>query len=111
METFSSKNGIFQSFLNRKNLQITILLIITLLMNGCAALQLSRESPEKESSPQTQQILVEENQQELEQLIQENSNLRENLTRLEQDLKTLNKSIFEEIFFLSPKKKHFEFEI
>ncbi|MDP7405539.1 MAG: tetratricopeptide repeat protein, partial [SAR324 cluster bacterium] len=64
-----------------------------LLMNGCAALQLSRESPEKESSPQTQQILVEENQQELEQLIQENANLRENLTRLEQDLKKLNKRI------------------
>ncbi|MFL2774293.1 MAG: tetratricopeptide repeat protein [bacterium] len=70
-----------------------ILLIILLLMNGCAALQLSRESPEKESSPQTQQILVEENQQELEQLIQENANLRENLTRLEQDLKKLNKKI------------------
>ena len=84
---------IFFSFLNRKNLQTTILLIILLLMNGCAALQLSRESPEKESSPQTQQILVEENQQELEQLIQENANLRENLTRLEQDLKKLNKRI------------------
>ena len=93
METFSSKNVIFHSFLNRKNLQTTILLIILLLMNGCAALQLSRESPEKESSPQTQQILVEENQQELEQLIQENANLRENLTRLEQDLKKLNKRI------------------
>ena len=79
--------------MNRKNLQATILLIILLLMNGCAALQLSRESPEKESSPQTQQILVEENQQELEQLIQENANLRENLTRLEQDLKKLNKRI------------------
>ncbi|MFL2750186.1 MAG: tetratricopeptide repeat protein [bacterium] len=79
--------------LNRKNLQTTISLIILLLMNGCAALQLSRESPEKESSPQTQQILVEENQQELEQLIQENANLRENLTRLEQDLKKLNKKI------------------
>ena len=84
---------IFFSFLNSKNLQTTILLIILLLMNGCAALQLSRESPEKESSPQTQQILVEENQQELEQLIQENANLRENLTRLEQDLKKLNKRI------------------
>ena len=84
---------IFSSLLNRKNLQTTILLIILLLMNGCAALQLSRESPEKESSPQTQQILVEENQQELEQLIQENANLRENLTRLEQDLKKLNKRI------------------
>ena len=93
METFSLKNVIFQSFLNRKNLQTTILFIIILLMNGCAALQLSRESPEKESSPQTQQILVEENQQELEQLIQENANLRENLTRLEQDLKKLNKRI------------------
>ncbi len=93
METFSSKNVIYHSFLNRKNLQTTILLIIILLMNGCAALQLSRESPEKESSPQTQQILVEENQQELEQLIQENANLRENLTRLEQDLKKLNKRI------------------
>ena len=93
METFSSKNVIYHSFLNRKNLQSTILLIILLLMNGCAALQLSRESPEKESSPQTQQILVEENQQELEQLIQENANLRENLTRLEQDLKKLNKRI------------------
>ena len=93
METFSCKNVIFFSFLNRKNLQTTILLIIILLMNGCAALQLSRESPEKESSPQTQQILVEENQQELEQLIQENANLRENLTRLEQDLKKLNKRI------------------
>ena len=93
METFSFKNVIFHSFLNRKNLQTTILLIILLLMNGCAALQLSRESPEKESSPQTQQILVEENQQELEQLIQENANLRENLTRLEQDLKKLNKKI------------------
>ncbi len=93
METFSFKNVIFHSFLNRKNLQTTILLIILLLMNGCAALQLSRESPEKESSPQTQQILVEENQQELEQLIQENANLRENLTRLEQDLKKLNKRI------------------
>ena len=93
METFSSNNVIFHSFLNRKNLQTTILLIIILLMNGCAALQLSRESPEKESSPQTQQILVEENQQELEQLIQENANLRENLTRLEQDLKKLNKKI------------------
>ena len=93
METFSFKNVIFHSFLNRKNLQTTILLIIILLMNGCAALQLSRESPEKESSPQTQQILVEENQQELEQLIQENANLRENLTRLEQDLKKLNKRI------------------
>ena len=93
METFSSNNVIFHSFLNRKNLQTTILLIILLLMNGCAALQLSRESPEKESSPQTQQILVEENQQELEQLIQENANLRENLTRLEQDLKKLNKKI------------------
>ena len=79
--------------MNRKNLQTTILLIILILMNGCAALQLSRESPEKESSPQTQQILVEENQQELEQLIQENANLRENLTRLEQDLKKLNKRI------------------
>ena len=84
---------IFFSLLNRKNLQTTILLIILILMNGCAALQLSRESPEKESSPQTQQILVEENQQELEQLIQENANLRENLTRLEQDLKKLNKRI------------------
>ena len=84
---------IFHSLLNRKNLQTTILLIILLLMNGCATLQLSRESPEKESSPQTQQILVEENQQELEQLIQENANLRENLTRLEQDLKKLNKKI------------------
>ena len=84
---------IFFSLLNRKNLQTTILLIILLMMNGCAALQLSRESPEKESSPQTQQILVEENQQELEQLIQENANLRENLTRLEQDLKKLNKRI------------------
>ena len=84
---------IFFSLLNRKNLQTTILLIILLIMNGCAALQLSRESPEKESSPQTQQILVEENQQELEQLIQENANLRENLTRLEQDLKKLNKRI------------------
>ena len=84
---------IFFALLNRKNLQTTILLIILLLMNGCAALQLSRESPEKESSPQTQQILVEENQQELEQLIQENANLRENLTRLEQDLKKLNKRI------------------
>ena len=84
---------IFHSFLNHKNLETTILLIILLLMNGCAALQLSRESPEKESSPQTQQILVEENQQELEQLIQENANLRENLTRLEQDLKKLNKRI------------------
>ena len=84
---------IFFYLLNRKNLQTTILLIILLLMNGCAALQLSRESPEKESSPQTQQILVEENQQELEQLIQENANLRENLTRLEQDLKKLNKRI------------------
>ena len=84
---------IFHSLLNRKNLQTTILLIIPLLMNGCAALQLSRVSPEKESSPQTQQILVEENQQELEQLIQENANLRENLTRLEQDLKKLNKRI------------------
>ena len=84
---------IFFSLLNRKNLQTTILLIILLLMNGCAALQLSRESPEKESSPQTQQILVEENQQELEQLIQENANLRENLARLEQDLKKLNKRI------------------
>ncbi len=84
---------IFFSLLNRKNLQTTILLIILLLMNGCAALQLSRESPEKESSPQTQQILFEENQQELEQLIQENANLRENLTRLEQDLKKLNKRI------------------
>ena len=84
---------IFHSLLNRKNLQTTILLIILLLMNGCAALQLSRESPEKESSPQTQQILVEENQQELEQLIQENANLREILTRLEQDLKKLNKKI------------------
>ena len=84
---------IFFSLLNRKNLQTTILLIILLLMNGCAALQLSRESPEKESSPQTQQILVEENQQELEQLIQENANLRENLTKLEQDLKKLNKRI------------------
>ena len=93
METFSFKNVIFHSFLNRKNLQSTILLIILLMMNGCAALQLSRESPEKESSPQTQQILVEENQQELEQLIQENANLRENLTRLEQDLKKLNKRI------------------
>ena len=93
METFSCKNVIFFSLLNRKNLQTTILLIILLLMNGCAALQLSRESPEKESSPQTQQILVEENQQELEQLIQENANLRENLTRLEQDLKKLNKRI------------------
>ena len=93
METFSCKNMIFFSFLNRKNLQTTILLIILLLMNGCAALQLSRESPEKESSPQTQQILVEENQQELEQLIQENANLRENLTRLELDLKKLNKRI------------------
>ena len=93
MEIFSCKNTIFFSFLNRKNLQTTILLIILLLMNGCAALQLSRESPEKESSPQTQQILVEENQQELEQLIQENANLRENLTRLEQDLKKLNKRI------------------
>ena len=93
METFSFKNVIFHSFLNRKNLQTTILLIILLMMNGCAALQLSRESPEKESSPQTQQILVEENQQELEQLIQENTNLRENLTRLEQDLKKLNKRI------------------
>ena len=93
METFSSNNVIFHSFLNRKNLQTTILLIIILMMNGCAALQLSRESPEKESSPQTQQILVEENQQELEQLIQENANLRENLTRLEQDLKKLNKRI------------------
>ena len=93
METFSCKNVIFNSLLNWKNLQITILLIILLLMNGCAALQLSRESPEKESSPQTQQILVEENQQELEQLIQENANLRENLTRLEQDLKKLNKRI------------------
>ena len=93
METFSFKNLIFHSFLNRKNLQTTILLIIILLMNGCAALQLSRDSPEKESSPQTQQILVEENQQELEQLIQENANLRENLTRLEQDLKKLNKRI------------------
>ena len=93
METFSFKNVIFHSFLNRKNLQTTILLIIILMMNGCAALQLSRESPEKESSPQTQQILVEENQQELEQLIQENANLRENLTRLEQDLKKLNKRI------------------
>ena len=84
---------IYFSLLNRKNLQTTILLLILLLMNGCAALQLSRESPEKESSPQTQQILVEENQQELEQLIQENANLRENLTRLEQDLKKLNKRI------------------
>ena len=84
---------IFFSLLNRKNLENTILLIILLLMNGCAALQLSRESPEKESYPQTQQILVEENQQELEQLIQENANLRENLTRLEQDLKKLNKRI------------------
>ena len=84
---------IFFSLLNPKILQTTILLIIFLLMNGCAALQLSRESPEKESSPQTQQILVEENQQELEQLIQENANLRENLTRLEQDLKKLNKRI------------------
>ena len=84
---------IFFSLLNRKNLQTTILLIILLLMNGCAALQLSRESPEKESSPQTQQILVKENQQELEQLIQENANLRENLTRLEQELKKLNKRI------------------
>ena len=84
---------IFFSLLNRKNLQTTILLIILILMNGCAPLQLSRESPEKESSPQTQQILVEENQQELEQLIQENANLRENLTRLEQDLKKLNKRI------------------
>ena len=84
---------IFFSLLNPKNLQTTILLFILLLMNGCAALQLSRESPEKESSPQTQQILVEENQQELEQLIQENANLRENLTRLEQDLKKLNKRI------------------
>ena len=93
METFSFKNVIFHSFLNRKNLQTTILFIIILMMNGCAALQLSRESPEKESSPQTQQILVEENQQELEQLIQENANLRENLTRLEQDLKKLNKRI------------------
>ncbi len=93
METFSCKNMIFFSLLNRKNLQTTILLIILLMMNGCAALQLSRESPEKESSPQTQQILVEENQQELEQLIQENANLRENLTRLEQDLKKLNKRI------------------
>jgi len=93
METFPFKNVIFHSFLNRKNLQTTILFIIILMMNGCAALQLSRESPEKESSPQTQQILVEENQQELEQLIQENANLRENLTRLEQDLKKLNKKI------------------
>ena len=93
METFSCKNMIFFSLLNRKSLQTTILLIIIILMNGCAALQLSRESPEKESSPQTQQILVEENQQELEQLIQENANLRENLTRLEQDLKKLNKRI------------------
>ena len=93
METFSSKNVIFHSFQNRKNLQTTIFLIILLLMNGCAALQLSRESPEKESSPQTQQILVEENHKELEQLIQENANLRENLTRLEQDLKKLNKRI------------------
>ena len=84
---------IFFSLLKHKNLQTTILLIILLLMNGCAALQLSRESPEKESSPQTQQILVEENQQELEQLIQENANLRENLTRLEQELKKLNKRI------------------
>ena len=84
---------IFFSLLNPKNLQTTILLIILLLMNGCAALQLSRESSEKESSPQTQQILVEENQQELEQLIQENANLRENLTRLELDLKKLNKRI------------------
>ena len=83
----------FFSLLNPKNLQTTILLIILLLMKGCAALQLSRESPEKESSPQTQQILVKENQQELEQLIQENANLRENLTRLEQDLKKLNKRI------------------
>ena len=93
METFSCKNVIFHSLMNRKNLQTTILLIILILMNGCAALQLSRESPEKESSPQTQQILVEENQQELEQLIQENANLRENLTRLEQDLKKLKKRI------------------
>ena len=93
METFPCKNVIFHSLMNRKNLQTTILLIILILMNGCAALQLSRESPEKESSPQTQQILVEENQQELEQLIQENANLRENLTRLEQDLKKLNKKI------------------
>ena len=93
METFPCKNVIFHYLMNRKNLQTTILLIIILLMNGCAALQLSRESPEKESSPQTQQILVEENQQELEQLIQENANLRENLTRLEQDLKKLNKRI------------------
>ena len=93
METFSCKNVIFHSLMNRKNLQTTILLIILILMNGCAALQLSRESPEKESSPQTQQILVEENQQELEQLIQENANLRENLIRLEQDLKMLNKRI------------------
>ena len=93
MGTFSFKNVIFHSFLNRKYLETTILLIILILMNGCAALQLSRESPEKESSPQTQQILVEENQQELEQLIQENANLRENLTRLEQDLKKLNKRI------------------
>ena len=84
---------IFFSLLNRKNLQTTILLIILIPMNGCAALQLSRESPEKESSPQTQQILVEENQHELEQLIQENANLQENLTRLEQDLKRLNKRI------------------
>ena len=93
METFSFKNVIFHSFLNPKNLQTTILLIILIMMNGCAALQLSRESPEKESSPQTQQILVEENQQELEQLIQENANLRENLTRIEQDLKKMNKRI------------------
>ena len=93
METFPCKNVIFHYLMNRKNLQTTILLIILILMNGCAALQLSRESPEKESSPQTQQILVEENQQELEQLIQENANLRENLTRLEQDLKKLNKKI------------------
>ena len=64
-----------------------LVLLIIVLVNGCAALQLSRDPEEGESTQQTQEILVAENQQELEHLVQENANLRESLGRLEQDLK------------------------
>ena len=74
-------------------LKRVLVLLIIVLVNGCAALQLSRNPEKGESTKKTQEILVAENQQELEHLIQENANLRESLGRLEQDLKELNKRI------------------
>ena len=76
-----------------KRHDISLFLLWVLLsgaaLSGCAALQQSR-TPADEATDQTQKIVGAENQQELEQLVQENSDLRESLKSLNKRLEELN---------------------